>query len=293
VCWLQSDLEQTPGLDPAVLAAHCQQNPGRSRLLVLNYPNNPSGDAYSAAQLEAIAEVARRYQLLILSDEIYSGLHFEGKHVSIARFYPEGTIVCNGISKWCGAGGWRLGMLAFPPQLAALQQAIAALVTETFSAVSSPVQYAAVVAFNGNAEIEAYLAAVRQIMRAMMSYCCEQLRAAGAHTCDPRGGFYLFPRFDSLTGQQGFEDSATLCRRLLQDTGVALLPGSDFGRPQQELSARLAGVDFDGGAALDALRALPQGSIPDEAFLRSYCTNTVEGVDRLCIFIAELSDRVA
>ena len=281
ICWLQCDLDQAVGLDPGVLEQHCQSQPGRTRLLVLNYPSNPTGNAYSADQLQALADVARRHQLLILSDEIYSGLNFSGEHVSIARFYPEGTIVSNGLSKWCGAGGWRLGVFAFPRELAWLQEAMAALVTETFSAVSAPVQYAAVEAFTGNPDIEAYLADTRKIMAAVMTYTAEQIRAAGAHCCEPRGGFYLFPRFDSLQGHPDFTDSVTLCRRLLEETGVALLPGTDFGRPPEELSARLAGVDFDGGSALAALAELPANSALSADFLRNHCANTVAGVDRL------------
>ncbi len=170
----------------------------------------------------------------------------------------------------------------FPPQLAWLQQAIAALVTETFTSVSSPVQYAAVVAFSDHPEITSYLERSRAIMKAVMMYSCEQLRSAGVHTCEPRGGFYLFPRFDTLQEAKSPGDSAVLCSRLLEETGVALLPGSDFGRPPQELSARLAGVDFDGAAALAALTA---GAVPDSQFLRQYCANTVEGVDRLCQWV--------
>ncbi|MCZ6831688.1 MAG: aminotransferase class I/II-fold pyridoxal phosphate-dependent enzyme, partial [Gammaproteobacteria bacterium] len=142
ISWLQCDLDQATGLDPQLLEQHCQNQPGRTRLLVLNYPSNPTGNTYTADQLRALADVARRHRLLILSDEIYSGLNFAGEHISIARYYPEGTIVSNGLSKWCGAGGWRLGVFVFPRELAWLQQAMAALVTETFSAVSAPVQYA-------------------------------------------------------------------------------------------------------------------------------------------------------
>ena len=201
--------------------------------------------------------------------------------MSIARFYPEGTIVCNGLSKWCGAGGWRLGVFAFPPELALLQRAMAALATETFTAVSSPIQYAAVVAFSDHPEIEAYLAGARRIMKAVMGYTCRQLRAAGAQVCEPRGGFYLFPRFDSLQNHPDFSDSASFCRALLRDTGVALLPGSDFGRPVEELSARIAGVDFNGASAMDGLTKLPPATVPDESFLRQYCANTLNGVDQL------------
>ena len=80
----------------------------RPRILVLNYPDNPTGATYTSAELEAITEVVRRYRVLVLSDEIYGRLHYQGEHVSIARYYPEGTVISSGLSKWCGAGGWRL-----------------------------------------------------------------------------------------------------------------------------------------------------------------------------------------
>jgi aspartate aminotransferase len=82
-----------------VLDRYCRQQPAGPRLLVLNCPNNPIGSSLDAERLEAIAAVAREHHVTILSDEIYSGAHFEGQHISIARYYPEGTI----ISKWAGA----------------------------------------------------------------------------------------------------------------------------------------------------------------------------------------------
>src|SRR5690606_13161959 len=81
----------------------------KARLLVLNYPGNPDGVTYEEDTLKAIARIAKENNIYILSDEIYGQLHHEGAHISIARFYPEGTIISSGLSKWCGAGGWRLG----------------------------------------------------------------------------------------------------------------------------------------------------------------------------------------
>jgi aspartate aminotransferase len=78
-------------------------DPDRPRVLVLNYPSNPTGATLDATRLEALADVARRYGCLVLSDEIYGELHHRGEHVSISRFLPEGTIVSSGL-KWCGAG---------------------------------------------------------------------------------------------------------------------------------------------------------------------------------------------
>ena len=91
---------------PDRLAAVCERNNQRPTILVLNYPGNPEGVSYSADELKDIADVARRFKLVLLSDEIYGQLHHRGEHVSVARYYPEGTIISSGLSKWCGAGGW-------------------------------------------------------------------------------------------------------------------------------------------------------------------------------------------
>ena len=79
----------------------------KNLLLFINSPNNPSGAV--CKNLQEIASVAKKNKLIILSDEIYSQLTFDGQYKSISNFYPEGTIVSSGLSKWCGAGGWRLG----------------------------------------------------------------------------------------------------------------------------------------------------------------------------------------
>lgn len=94
--------------------------------------------------MKEIAEIARKYEIIILSDEIYGQLHFKGGHVSIARYYPEGTIVSSGLSKWCGTGGWRLGTFSFPKELDWLLEAMTTVASETYTSVGTPIQFAAV-----------------------------------------------------------------------------------------------------------------------------------------------------
>ncbi len=170
----------------------------RPRLLVLNYPGNPTGGTYTDDELKAIAEVARRYEIIVLSDEIYGQLRFDGNHVSIARFYPEGTIVSAGLSKWCAAGGWRLGTFTFPSELEWLLDAMAACASETYTSVSTPIQYAAVQAFRGNVEIERYLWQARRILRTLGGRCATILVDAGIAVRPPVGACYLFPDFTPL-----------------------------------------------------------------------------------------------
>ncbi|MCW5725656.1 MAG: aminotransferase class I/II-fold pyridoxal phosphate-dependent enzyme [Maricaulaceae bacterium] len=280
--WLPTRTETGLGVTPQALDALCRKDPDRPRLLILNSPSNPTGLAYEDGQLAEIAAVARRYGVLVLSDEIYGGVHFEGRHVSIARHYPEGTIISDGLSKWCGAGGWRLGAFAFPPQLKWLSDAMSVVASETYTSVSAPIQHAAVTAFSGGAEIDGYLDRSRRILAALAAFATERLTAAGAAMSAPKGGFYAFPDFsvhrDALAAR-GVTASEEFCERLLEEAGVATLPGTAFGRPEGEFSLRLAYVDFDGGPALDALSA--PGAEADESFLRAHAPDTVAGLERL------------
>ncbi len=263
-------------------------DPHRPRLLILNYPSNPTGDTYSADELREIAEVARRYEVIVLSDEIYGQLHFAGQHVSIARFYPEGTIISSGLSKWCGAGGWRVGTFTFPHNLAWLCRSMAAVASETYSAVSAPIQHAAVEAFRGGPEIERYLTHARRILRALGEHCANTLAGAGLRVRLPAGAFYLFPDFTPLAeclAARGITNGKALCDRMLEETGVAAIPGAAFGRSRGELTARLSYIDFDGAAALAASEEVPLDTPLPEDFLRTCCSNVVTGVERLASWL--------
>jgi aspartate aminotransferase len=233
--------------------------------------------------------VARKYRVVLLSDEIYGELHHKGQHVSVARFYPEGTIVSTGLSKWCGAGGWRVGAFAFPRSLAWLLKAMAAAASETYTSTSAPIQYAAVRAFAGGMEIERYLWLSRRVLGALGRWSARRLASAGVEMREPQGAFYLFPDFGSAAERlraRGLNDSPQLCERLLENTGVAILPGVAFGRPPEEFTARIAYVDFDGPRVLAAAERLPRTGGIDEPFLEQYCRPVVTAVERICEWIA-------
>ena len=286
--WLPTHIESEQGVTPDALENLCRSDPTRPRLLIINYPGNPTGTAYGPEQLKAIAAVARRYKMLILADEIYSGTHFAGDHVSIARFYPEGTIISNGLSKWCGAGGWRLGAFAFPDNLHWLLDGMAAVASETFTSTSAPIQYAAIAGYQDNPEMRQYLVDTRRILKALSEFAVSRLRTAGAEVGQPKGGFYVFPSFEPARVKlepRGIVDSRGFCDRVLNETGVAILPGHDFGRPEHELSARIALVDFDGGSALAALTEHPADQPLTQDFLFRHCTRVTEALERLCEWI--------
>merc|ERR1711992_366103 len=129
-------------LQPEVIEEHCRNNPNVSRMMIFNYPSNPTGCTHTRDELIQIANVARTYGIVIVADEIYGLISHEEEHTTIAEYYPEGTIISGGLSKAFGAGGWRVGIWSFPQELSWLQHAMAVVASETFTSVSAPIQYA-------------------------------------------------------------------------------------------------------------------------------------------------------
>jgi aspartate aminotransferase len=288
VRWVQTRPENDWLLTPEDLERICFRDPTKPRILVLNYPNNPTGKSYSDTMLRELASVARKYHVILLSDEIYGEVNFTASHKSIASYYPEGTIISSGLSKWCGAGGWRLGMAVFPEDLTWLLQGMAAVASETFTSTSAPIQYAAVTAFNGGPWLEEYLHGSRKILAAVAEYLYRSLSEAGLRLSRADGGFYLFPDFTpsrDLLAARRIYDSQELCQAVLKDTGVAMLPGSAFGLAPRELLARIAFVDFDGEQALTALSKKGPASKVDHQFLVENCPRVVEAAQRLCAWL--------
>ena len=283
--WVPTDAVDHWRLTPSALDDICQDDPDRPRIVILNYPANPTGDSYTSEELRELADVARRYRVVMLSDEIYGPLHHRGQHVSISRFYPEGTIISSGLSKWCGAGGWRLGTFTFPETLRWLQDSMAVVASETYTSTSTPIQYAAIEAFRGGPEIEVHLVHSRRVLRALGLHIWRMMTEAGIKCTRPVGAFYLFPDFSPMSvrlAMRGIEGSRALCEKLLDEVGVAMLPGADFGRPPEELTARLAYVNFDGGKALRAATEIDRAQPLDEAFLNQHCGDTVDAIAALC-----------
>ena len=287
--YIQTRFEDNWRLLPDQLDFAVKQTSG-PHLLILNYPGNPDGGTYSAEELKALANVARKNNVLILSDEIYGRLYHKGEHASIARFYPEGTIVSSSLSKWCAAGGWRLGHFAFPKELFWLKEALASITSDTYSCVAAPIQYAGLQAYNDKDTVGEYLFHCRRILSTIGNFCASTLLEAGVNIQSPSGAFYLFPDFQSFRislSEKGIHDSAAMCEQLLQDTRVVLLPGTAFGRPAEELNARIAYVNFDGGKALQTSREISMEQNLTMHDLGDNVINVKYGIEKLIDWLKE------
>ncbi len=292
VQWVPTFKENDLRLSPEMLEEICKSDPYKPRIAILNYPSNPTGVSYPIERLKKLAEVARKYKVILVSDEIYGLLHHNNQHVSVARYYPEGTIISNGLSKWCGAGGWRLGFFSFPPALSWLHNAMTVVASETFTATAAPIQYAAVTAFDGGPFLDEYLITARKVLKLILQYVSHRFDLLKITYPHPQGAFYIFPDFGYYKDQlnsRGIHNSKQLCEKLLEDTGVAMLPGVDFGRPAEEFSARIAYVDFDGNQAMSARDLIFNGEKNNhDKFVQDYCPRIVNGIDRLGNWLVEL-----
>ena len=242
----------------------------KNYLLFLNSPNNPSGQV--CHNLKEISDIAQKYNLIILSDEIYSELTFNDNFQSISNFCPEKTIVSTGLSKWCGAGGWRLGYFVVPKNLKFIKDKLNVLASETFSAVSAPIQYAAIHAFEN--DHSNFIKASRNILSAIGNYVYKNLSSNKILINKPQGGFYLMPEF--ITDK--FNSSSEMCSAILKETGVALLPGSDFGFEKKRMLARLSFTDFDGK---NFMKQYEKKHKIDNELISQCAPKVVEGIDKL------------
>jgi len=242
----------------------------KTYLLFLNSPNNPSGQI--CKNLEEISKITERYNLIILSDEIYSELSFEDDYKSISNFCPEKTIISTGLSKWCGAGGWRLGYFIVPNTLSDIKNTINILASETFSSVSAPIQYAAIAAYSN--DHSKYIIDSKNILKAVGNYVYENLKSNKIIINKPQGGFYLMPEFLN----KSFSSSSEMCSNLLKETGVVLLPGSDFGFDETKMLARLSFTHFNGQEFMDNIKKTEK---IDNDLILKFAPKIIEGVKRL------------
>ena len=280
-------------LTPGILKSFCEKKPSEQKSLLLNSPNNPTGEVYSHDELKSLALVCRQYNIIVLSDEIYSQINFESDcSPSIAQYYPERTIIYGGLSKVFSAGGYRLGFMSLPKDLYKLHTVFRSLFSETFSAVASPIQYAAIEAFKMKDPLKQYIKMSSAILENVSSFIYNNLTSAGLECTYPKGAFYMMIGFNNFKTQLKslkIYTSEQLAIYLLDENGIALLPSTDFYFEESELFLRLAFVDFEGSGVLKAY-STKKGFI-DENFIKEYCPNIFRGTMRLVDIIGRLKNQ--
>ena len=192
----------------------------KTKVLIMPFPNNPTGSTMSKEDLEPIVEVVKKYDLFVISDEIYSELSYQGEHISIASFegMKERTILINGFSKGFAMTGWRLGYACGPKEI--IEQMVK---IHQFAIMCAPTnsQYAAVEALrNCEEDVEEMRESYNQRRRFLMS----EFRRIGLQCFEPYGAFYVFPSI-----QEFGMTSEEFAMRFLEEEKVAVVPGTAFG----------------------------------------------------------------
>jgi len=202
----------------------------RTRLLILNSPNNPSGAVYSREEITALASFVRKHDLFVLADEIYETLVYgDARHVSIASLGPElreRTVLVNGVSKTWAMTGWRVGYAAAPRDLAESMERLQGQMTSNPASVS---QQAALRALTGDI---ATARAMRAEFEARRDLVVQKLRAIeGIELREPEGAFYVFPDLSARihSARNGVHDSVSLCDYLIDEAKIVCVPGAAFG----------------------------------------------------------------
>lgn len=235
----------------------------QTRAIVVNSPNNPTGAVYPSELLVAVAEVAEQHDLLIISDEIYEGLVYEGVHTSIGAIEDawSRTITFNGFSKAYSMTGWRIGYVAAPKPIA---DQILRVHQYNTVCVTTFAQAGAVEAYDGDQKDAAMM---RERFRARRALIIEGFaHLPGLELHPPSGAFYAFPRIHPAG--EGHDDSE-FCSQLLEEEGVATVPGQAFGHAgKQHLRISYAASDDDIRQALQRLERFATRLIAGSAVQR-------------------------
>lgn len=202
----------------------------RTKALIINSPSNPTGMIYSKEELQAIGEVCLKHNVLIVSDEIYEKLVYDGvKHTSIAEVSPElkeATILVNGVSKSHSMTGWRIGYAAGSKQII---KPMTDLASHSTSNPTTTSQYATIEAYSGTQDT---VETMRQAFEERLNIIYKQLTDIPGVTCiKPQGAFYLFPNVAEAAKLTGYETVDDFVKGLLEEALVAVIPGSGFGTP--------------------------------------------------------------
>ncbi|MCO6183082.1 pyridoxal phosphate-dependent aminotransferase [Leuconostoc fallax] len=208
-------------LSPEMLKAAIAEHGDKIKAIVLNFPSNPTGVTYTAEEVQALADVLRDTNIIVISDEIYSELTYDAKHASMAKYLPEQTILLNGVSKSHAMTGYRIGFLAAPAPLVARLGLIHQF---TITTATNSAMVAATEALSTAAGKQDTLDMKAEYQK-RRDYVYDQMTQLGFTVPKPNGAFYIFAKIPAELSQ----DDVAFARDLAYKNKLALIPGSAFG----------------------------------------------------------------
>ena len=270
-------------IDPVILreTIHAARKEGKNPTkIILNSPSNPAGTNISEQVMEEIAQVCKEEEIFIISDEIYGLVSYDGNYTSMTKYAPEISAITTGLSKHLSMGGWRFGVSFIPKKIEGLHEALCRYISETWSCVCGPVQYAAIEAYKRHEDIEQRIKDCTDIHEHINSAICEGLRAHGIDCPKVKGGFYTYPNFRKYRKnleQHNIKTSGDIHRYLLENYNLVSLPSTAFFGEGDDLCLRLSGCDYHDRAA-DALKGYQAGEKLDRAFIEKYAPRILESI---------------
>jgi len=267
----------------------------RQKILILNNPHNPTGLLYDKYELEEIAYVCREQNITIISDEIYAQTTYDfSKFISMGKIYPEGTFVTNGLSKSHAAGGYRLGYVIFPQHAVDLKRQFKKILATEYTAVSTPIQHAAVAGFEISKEMDIYFDTTRKIHHIMGEYTYNALSAIeGIRLTKPDATFYLLADFNAFSTELR-KSKITTSQKLSESLIVhpyhtAIVCGDSLVLERTDFSARIAYVDYNGTKVLqNYLDNKPKTSSERAEFVKNNAPKIAAGIEMIGRFFKDL-----
>ncbi|KAF6247545.1 aminotransferase class I/II [Nitrosopumilus sp. b3] len=263
----------------------------RQKILILNNPNNPTGLLYDKLELEEISDVCREQNITVISDEIYAQTTYDfSKFVSMGKIYPEGTFVTNGLSKSHAAGGYRLGYVVFPQHAIDLKTQFKKILATEYTAVSTPIQHAAVAGFEISKDMDEYFQITRNIHQIMGDYTYKALSSIeGVVATKPDATFYLLADFNyyatDLQKAKIFTSQKLSESLIVHPYHTAIVGGDSLVLERTDFSARIAYVDYDGAKVYqNYLDKKPETDSEKEEFVKNNAPKVVAGIDMITKF---------
>ncbi|WP_313629796.1 pyridoxal phosphate-dependent aminotransferase [Enterococcus devriesei] len=216
-------------LTPEQIDQAMTEHGDKVKAIIITSPSNPTGVAYNETEVAALSETLRKYSIFVISDEIYSELNYESKHVSFGKYLREQTIVINGLSKSHAMTGWRIGFIFAPAELVAEIIKVHQYLVTAASTISQKAAVRALVQGISDAEI------MREEYRARRDFVYQSMTDLGFDVARPSGAFYIFAKIPA-----GYiQDSMAFCIDLAEKNQLALIPGIAFG-PEGEGYVRIS-----------------------------------------------------
>ncbi|NNM02562.1 MAG: pyridoxal phosphate-dependent aminotransferase, partial [Nitrosopumilus sp.] len=267
----------------------------RQKILILNNPNNPTGLLYDKLELEEISDVCREQNITVISDEIYAQTTYDfSKFVSMGKIYPEGTFVTNGLSKSHAAGGYRLGYVVFPQHAIDLKTQFKKILATEYTAVSTPIQHAAVAGFEISKDMDEYFQITRNIHQIMGDYTYKALSSIeGVVATKPDATFYLLADFNyyatDLQKAKIFTSQKLSESLIVHPYHTAIVGGDSLVLERTDFSARIAYVDYDGAKVYqNYLDKKPETDSEKEKFVKNNAPKVVAGIDMITKFFENI-----